>query len=106
MTFLKIGELEEREMIPGAFGRFMHTDNLTVAHWRFTRGAELPEHSHPHEQVTQINEGEFEFTLDGETRILTAGDVAVVPPYAVHSGQAIEDCFIFDVFHPSRDDFK
>ena len=106
MAFLKLAELEERELIPGAFGRFIHTGHMTVAYWRFTRGAELAEHSHPHEQVTQVVVGEFEMTVDGETRVMKAGECAVIPPHVAQSGRAVEDCFIHDVFHPERDDFK
>ena len=51
-------------------------------------------------------EGEFEMTIDGETRVLGPGAVAVIPPNAVHSGKAIKKCRVIDVFYPIREDYR
>ncbi|MHA1995707.1 MAG: cupin domain-containing protein [Candidatus Hodarchaeales archaeon] len=99
-------EIEEREIIPGFKGRFIHTENLTVVHWSINAGASLQEHSHPHEQVTNLIEGEFEFTLDGEVTKLTAGGVVAIPSDVKHSAKAITDCYVVDVFYPVREDYK
>jgi len=56
--------------------------------------------------VANIIEGEFELTIDNETKILKPGDVAVIPSNAVHSGKAITDCRILDVFYPVREDYR
>ena len=106
MTFTKLEELEEREMVPGYRARFVHTENMTFAYWSVDGGAVLPEHSHPHEQVFNLIEGEFELTVDGEARITCPGSVATIPPNAVHSGKAITDCRIIDFFCPTREDFR
>jgi quercetin dioxygenase-like cupin family protein len=66
----------------------------------------LPEHSHPHEQITNILSGEFELTVDGEPIRLHAGDYLVIAPDAVHSGRSITDCRILDVFCPVREDYR
>jgi quercetin dioxygenase-like cupin family protein len=79
---------------------------MTIAHWRIEAGSTLGEHSHPHEQVTNVLEGQFEFTIDGETRLLGPGSVAVVPSNKVHSGRAVTDCLILDVFSPVREDYR
>ncbi len=92
--------------MPGFKGRFIHTDRLTIVHWQIDAGARLPEHSHPHEQVSSLLEGEFEMTIDDTSRHLTAGSVAVVPPDVVHSGRAVTACRFIDVFQPVRDDYR
>ena len=51
MAVLKLTDLEPREQMPGFQGRFLHTDRVTVVHWEVQEGAQLPEHSHPHEQI-------------------------------------------------------
>ena len=51
-------------------------------------------------------EGEFELTVGGESRVIKAGDVVVIPGNTPHSGKAVTDCRILDVFHPVRDDYK
>lgn len=104
--FTAIDQLTERELAPGYLARLVHTDQLTIAHLRVTAGSILPEHQHPHEQVTNILEGEFEMTVDGETRHCTAGSVVVIPGNTPHSARAITDCRLVDVFHPAREDYK
>ena len=103
---MKVEDIESRELIPGTEVRFIHSDRMTVAYWTFEPAVSLPEHSHPHDQVTNIIEGEFELTIEGEAEILTAGDYRVIPPDAVHSGRSITTCRIIDVFSPVRDDYR
>ena len=91
--------------MPGFNGKFVHTDNMTLAYWDITAGAKLPEHSHHHEQVVNVLSGEFVLTLDGAPTHLKAGDVLVIPRNASHRGEAITDCQILDVFQPVREDY-
>jgi len=51
-------------------------------------------------------DGEFELTVDGETKRLGPGSVVVLPPHIVHSGEAITASSILDVFCPVREDYK
>jgi quercetin dioxygenase-like cupin family protein len=103
---MKVEDIESRELIPGTEVRFIHSDRMTVAYWTFEPAVSLPEHSHPHDQVTNIIEGEFELTIEGKPEILTAGDYRVIPPDAVHSGRSITACRIIDVFSPVREDYR
>jgi len=105
-TFISLDELEPREILPGASARFVHSPSMTMAFWSFEEAVDLPEHSHPHEQITTIIEGEFELTVDGVTRRMRPGDVAVIGGGAVHSGRSITRCRVVDVFHPVREDFR
>ena len=105
MPFIKLNSIEEKELLPGFNVRFVHTENMTLAYWEIKAGSLLPEHSHHHEQVAQITEGELALTLDGEMRVLKAGELAVIPSNAIHSGKAITDCKLLDVFSPVREDF-
>ena len=59
-----------------------------------------------HEQISNVLEGEFEMTLDGITQLLKPGTVAVIPSMTVHSGKAVTDCYILDIFNPVREDYK
>lgn len=106
MSFIDLREVEQREQIPGYHVRFVHSANMTFAHWQVEAGAKLPEHSHPHEQVANILEGEFELTVAGKTQVLCPGSVAIIPPDVLHSGRAVTDCRVIDVFYPVREDFK
>lgn len=106
MAFLKIADLASREQMPGFHGRFIHADRVTIVHWEIDAGAKLPEHSHPHEQVSNLLEGAFDMTIDGTENRLTAGSVAVIPSNAVHSGRAVTACHFIDVFQPVREDYR
>ncbi|MFM9840762.1 MAG: cupin domain-containing protein [Cyclobacteriaceae bacterium] len=99
-------KLPPREVFRGFVGRFIHTDNMTFAYWEIKKGSALPEHSHLHEQVVNMLEGEFEIILEGESNPLTAGMVLPIPSHAKHAGRAITDCKILDVFYPVREDYK
>ena len=104
MAVLKLTDLEPREQMPGFQGRFLHTDRVTVVHWEVQEGVQLPEHSHPHEQISNLITGTFDMVIDGIETRLSVGSVAIIPPNAVHSGHAVTSCYFIDVFQPVRED--
>jgi quercetin dioxygenase-like cupin family protein len=93
------------EPIEGYRAKLIHTDSITIAHWTIDAHRELPEHAHTQEQIVNMMEGEFELTLDGTPIRLHPGDVLVIPGNMPHSGKAITDCKIIDVWHPRREDY-
>jgi len=105
MPFYNLADIMQHELFPGYRTRFVHSTNMTFSYLEIDAGSPLPEHSHPHEQVATMLEGAFELTVGGETRRVTTGDVAVIPSNVKHSGIAITDCKILDVFYPIRDDY-
>jgi quercetin dioxygenase-like cupin family protein len=105
-TVYILQDVEQREMMPGGQARMYHTNHMSLAVWDFIPGADLPSHSHPHEQITSMIEGQFEMTLDGKVFILEPGMVVTIPPHVVHSGKALTACHIVDVFYPVREDFR
>jgi len=106
MPFIKTADQPGREIVPGFTARFVHSEFMTFSYWEVKAGAILPEHSHPHEQVANLLTGKFEMTIAGETCTLEPGMVAVIPPEAKHSGKALTDCYILDVFYPLREDYR
>ncbi len=106
MGYLDLKDIEEREIVPGYRAKFVHSEDMTLAYWDVDPGAELPEHSHPHQQIANVLEGKFEFTVDGDTQVLEPGMIAVIPGGVAHSGKALTPCRLLDAFHPTRDDYK
>ena len=106
MTFQHLDQIKAKELAPGCSAKLIHTDNMTVAHWRLEAGAEIPEHAHPHEQVANMIEGQFEFTVDGVTQVVGPGNIAVILPNVRHSGKALTACYMIDGFYPTREDYK
>jgi quercetin dioxygenase-like cupin family protein len=105
-VFVNLKEIPPREIIPGFHGRLVHSDAMTVAHWEIEAGSELREHAHPQEMIINLMEGQFQLTVAGQTRLLTAGDIVVIPGGVPHAGKAMTHCRIIDVWHPPRDDYR
>ncbi|MFA6471594.1 MAG: cupin domain-containing protein [Candidatus Latescibacterota bacterium] len=106
MAFFKLDEIPKREMLPGCTARFIHSENMTFSHWYLDKEAVIPLHSHPHEQVTTLIEGELELTIGSETRCLRPGSVAIIPSGSPHSVLTKTECYVLDVFYPVREDYR
>ncbi|MCX2720706.1 cupin domain-containing protein [Lentiprolixibacter aurantiacus] len=102
----KLSEIKPREIIPGYHGRLIHGKNMSLAFWEVEAGAEVPEHAHMHEQIMQVQQGQFEFTVGGNTRIYGPGELVVIPSEVPHSGKALTPCKLMDIFSPVRDEYK
>ena len=86
-----------------------HTENLMMVVIDFDDGPTSepdPPHSHPHEQVTYVAEGELIFYLNGEPQNLQKGDMITVPPDIPHTVQLLTSYVrLIDTFTPLRKDF-
>lgn len=105
MNKICLSNINEKEIVPGYFARFVHSENMTIAYWNVKAGSSLPSHSHPNEQICNVSAGEFELTVEGTPHLLKKNDVFVIPSNMVHSGKAITDCKITDTFYPVREDY-
>lgn len=91
---------------PGVTRKILtYSDDLMMCEITFQKGAQGNTHSHPHLQITYIAEGSFEFTIDGETKIVNKGDSVYMAANSVHGVKALEAGKLVDVFNPKRDDF-
>ena len=70
-------------------------------------GSRLPEHRHPHEQVSHVVTGALRFTLNGpggETRDVHAGETLYLASNVPHAAEALEASSVVDTFNPPRED--
>lgn len=102
----RIGTIPPLEIAPGFQARIVHSEQMSLAFVEVAAGSVLREHHHVHEQVTTVLEGQFELTVGGELFELSAGETVVIGSNVPHSGRAVSDCRIVDVFSPVREDFK
>lgn len=79
--------------------------SLMMVEVSFKAGGVGAPHTHPHEQVSYVARGSFDFTLDGVTRRIGVGDSVYIPSGVSHGTVALEDSVIVDVFSPIREDF-
>lgn len=103
---IKLKDVVPKEIMPGYHGKLVHTQNMSLAFWEVEKGAEVPEHSHMNEQVMQVLEGSFQFTLDGKTQVYGPGDLVIIAPHIPHSGKALTACKLMDAFSPTREEYK
>ena len=104
--FRNLADLKPKEMIPGFWGQLIHTPGNTINFVTVKAGSAFPTHQHLHHQCAFLLEGEFEMTINGETQVLKNGDYAVIPSNVPHSGRAITDCHLLDIFDPVREDYR
>jgi unsaturated pyranuronate lyase len=105
MPFVDTTKLGVIERLPGWYGRYFHSPNMTFAHYDFVRGSAIHEHLHPQEEVYEVIEGELELTIDGVTQTVGAGMVGIVPSNIRHSVKALTDGRAIIVDYPLRRDF-
>jgi quercetin dioxygenase-like cupin family protein len=72
----------------------------------FEPRAVVQPHSHPHEQLGMLIQGELTFTIGDEVRTLAPGDMWCIPGGVVHSAVAGDMKVVaLDLFHPIREDY-
>lgn len=106
MPIVDISKLKVTERLPGWYGRYFHSANMTFAHYDFKRGASIHEHFHPEEEVYEVIEGELEMTIDGTPEVVRPGLAAIVPSNARHSVKALSDGRAIIVDFPARREFQ
>ncbi|MGB4351973.1 MAG: cupin domain-containing protein [Tissierellaceae bacterium] len=79
--------------------------NLMTVEVFFEEGAVGEMHSHPHEQITYVLEGKFEFTIGGEKYLVEAGDTLYKQSNIEHGAICLEKGRLLDIFTPAREDF-
>lgn len=105
MFNIDLSSIPQTEIIPGFKARMIHSDRVTTAFWEIDEGSVLPEHHHVHEQISIVTKGELELIIDGKAQIYRPGMVAVIPSNVPHSGRAVTDVEVTDVFSPVREDY-
>ena len=101
--FVTVNEISPVEFVEGLEFRPVLGERTMANFVHFDPHTEAPTHVHEEEQIVIMLEGELEFDIDGETRLLTPGDVAVVPPWVSHGARTREvPCLEVDVFNPPR----
>jgi quercetin dioxygenase-like cupin family protein len=82
-----------------------HSDNMMAVEVHFDKGAVGALHTHPHEQLTYVLSGKFEFTIGDEKKIVEAGDTMYKEPNILHGCVCLEPGVLIDNFTPMRQDF-
>jgi quercetin dioxygenase-like cupin family protein len=91
---------------PGIRRQMIVGENFMMVRFTFEPFLVTPEHTHPHEQMTLVVKGKVKFTIEGEVKIVSPGDVLHFPPHNRHGATMLdEEVVLIDIFSPIREDF-
>ena len=82
-----------------------YDDKIMLVKVKFEVGAIGPLHEHYHSQVTYVDSGVFEVSVNGNRQILKGGDSFYAAPHKVHGVLCLEAGILVDIFSPMRADF-
>src|SRR5579863_767662 len=101
--FSDVANRFSKGLAPGVCTRTFWTNNMLVSLLYFSPNSVVPLHSHPEEQVGIVLEGELYMTIGGETRLMKAGELYVIPADVEHGGKTADhSAKVCDVFSPVR----
>ena len=83
----------------------VYGDRTLMAEFRLEQGADLPRHSHPHEQTGYLVSGEIALTIGDETHQVRPGDSWCIAGNVEHKAMAVEHSVAIEVFCPVREDY-
>ena len=94
------------EIFPGVEIFTTHGEHLMLSLVEFKPGAVVLEHSHPHEQLGLMLEGEMEFIIGGVSHRVRPGQMWRIPGGVRHKAIAgSQPVRALDVFYPIREDY-
>lgn len=104
--FIKGEDLDWEVVGEGLRRKIMgYDDKIMLVKVHFEVGAVGQMHEHYHSQVTYVESGSFNVTIDGKTQTLKGGDSFYIPPHSLHGAICTEAGVLIDVFSPIREDF-
>ena len=98
------------EMFPGVERTTLVSgDSMTLVRVEVAADAEVPEHTHPHDQAGTVVRGRIRIRLGTGTAAITtdvsAGGGYMIPGELAHFVEALEDSTLVEVFSPEREEF-
>ena len=105
MFFYTIDSIEPKAPADGVEMRIIHGNKMTMIFYKLGKGAGVPEHSHPHEQMGTVLKGSVELKIGPEKKIVNPGEAYHIPSDVLHSGKSLEGpAEVLEIFTPQRED--
>ena len=94
----RVAEGIERQVIWG--------DQLMVCRLKIAPRTVTAVHDHPHEQITLVERGSVRFTVEGQERLSSPGDILHFPSHCRHGATMLDqEVVLIDIFSPVRQEF-
>jgi len=100
-------DCRRRQLFPGVCIHTTAGEKMMLSIVDFEPHSVVEAHSHPHEQMGMLLEGELTFTVGGQTQLVRAGQMWCIPGGVEHRVVAgPQPARALDVFHPVREDYR
>jgi quercetin dioxygenase-like cupin family protein len=94
------------ELVPGVTMKPLFGAGAMLNLIEFEPNALVPAHSHPHEQLGLVLDGDLVMTIGREEHRMRPGHAYQIPGDVEHDARAGESgCRVLDVFQPVREDY-
>ncbi len=94
------------EPVPGIqMKTLVHGEKSLMTRFHLKKGAQLPAHSHPHEQTGYLVSGKIILHIGEESHGVSPGGSWCIAGGVEHRAQVIEDAVAIEVFSPVREDY-
>ncbi len=94
------------EPVPGITRRVLaNSARVMLTQHILEKGAILPDHKHPHEQLVYLESGVIRIEMDGKSFEMKRGDSLAIPSNVNHKAIALEKSVALDIFAPAREDY-
>lgn len=103
--FIHFDQMPFEELNEKISRRYVYGKQAMLVYFKLKKGAVIPEHHHPNEQITYILSGAVKVFCQGKEYLVKKGEVLIIPPNAPHKFEALEDTIDMDVFSPPREDW-
>ena len=97
--------IEKERMNPFLVRQVIHGDNMTIARLELGKGASVPQHSHHNEQVSMVAVRPHPVQYRWHRNHARRRRNVRIPPNVPHFVEVMEDCVVFDLFSPRREDW-
>lgn len=105
--FPEESELGRHTIFPGVHIRTAACEKMMMSVVKLEPGAEVFEHSHPHEQVGMIVSGKATFWIGDEEKTLGPGELYRIPGGVKHKVLALDELVtVLDLFSPPREEYR
>ncbi len=102
-SFFKWDDQEQIEILPGLLFQPILGEQLMANFVSFEPNVVAPVHWHDEEQISIVLEGEFEFEVGGEKKLIRRGEAVLIPPNVPHGARTYDStCLELDIFNPPR----
>jgi len=102
-----IEDFKEISLAPGVDIKSLTGEKMSMVIFYIAPGSDIPEHSHPHEQMGTVLKGALELTIGDEKKVVRPGDAWRIPSDVAHSGHSLDEgAEVLEFFSPVREDYS